>query len=120
MARTRRKRLPPDPVRAQVESMSHDGRGVTHIDGKVVFIHGALPGDEIEFLYTRKTKQHDEGQVSSVITASPDRVEWSRSASILALVEVAQPATSKIGNLGFNQAASPHGCFPAHRKSGTW
>ncbi|MES9885728.1 MAG: TRAM domain-containing protein, partial [Candidatus Sedimenticola sp. 6PFRAG1] len=75
MARSRRRQLPKDPVKAEIESLSHDGRGVTHIDGKAVFIHGALPGEEVEFIYTRKTKQHDEGQVESVIKASPDRVE---------------------------------------------
>ncbi|MET0101586.1 MAG: 23S rRNA (uracil(1939)-C(5))-methyltransferase RlmD [Sedimenticola sp.] len=75
MGRSRRRRLPPDPVRTEIESLSHDGRGVAHIEGKAVFIHGALPGEEVEFLYTRKSKQHDEGQVSTVLKAAPERVE---------------------------------------------
>lgn len=30
---------------ALVESLDHDGRGVAHVEGKTVFIDGALPGE---------------------------------------------------------------------------
>ncbi|NOX09436.1 MAG: 23S rRNA (uracil(1939)-C(5))-methyltransferase RlmD [Gammaproteobacteria bacterium] len=73
--RSRKARLPVDPVRTTIESLSHDGKGVTHIEGKTIFIDGALPGEEIEFLYTSKRKSFDEGRVCEVITASEDRVE---------------------------------------------
>ncbi|MCP4408206.1 MAG: 23S rRNA (uracil(1939)-C(5))-methyltransferase, partial [Gammaproteobacteria bacterium] len=75
MGRSRKKRLPTEPVKATIESMSHDGRGVTHLDGKTVFIHGCLSGEEIMFTYTSKRKKYDEGVVSEVLTASPDRTE---------------------------------------------
>ena len=77
MTRRNRKRpsLPTEPVRAQIESLSHDGRGVTHIDGKAVFIDGALPGEEVEFRYTAISRRYDEGRVMEVLTASADRVE---------------------------------------------
>lgn len=75
MARRRKKQLPVDPVRTQVESLDHEGRGVAHIDGKVVFIAGALAGEEVMFTYTSRRRNFDEGTVSEVITASPDRVE---------------------------------------------
>jgi 23S rRNA (uracil1939-C5)-methyltransferase len=55
--------------------MSHDGRGVTHIDGKTTFIDGALPGEEISFLYTHKSRKHDEGRLCEIFCASPERVE---------------------------------------------
>jgi len=74
-ARSRRKMLPAEPAPARVESLSHDGRGVAHIDGKTVFIWGALPGEEVLFLLTRRRKTHDEGILHEVIKASPDRVE---------------------------------------------
>jgi len=73
MARSRKKRLPTEPVKATIESMSHDGRGVTHLDGKAVFIHGALPDEEVMFTYTKQTRKYDEGVVSEVINTSPDR-----------------------------------------------
>ncbi|MCG8427486.1 MAG: 23S rRNA (uracil(1939)-C(5))-methyltransferase RlmD [Chromatiales bacterium] len=75
MGRKRRKQLPKDPVPATIESLSHDGKGVTHIDGKAIFIHGALPGEEIEFVYTRKQRRYDEGDAVSILKASADRVE---------------------------------------------
>lgn len=73
MSRSRKKRLPTEPVKATIESMSHDGCGVTHLDGKAVFIHGALSGEEVLFTYTSKRKKHDEGVVSEIISPSPDR-----------------------------------------------
>ena len=58
-----------------IESMSHDGRGVARLDGKATFIHGALPGEKVEFLYTRKHRKRDEGRCVNVLEASPERVE---------------------------------------------
>ena len=74
MARNRRKRLPAEPVAAHVESLAHDGRGVAHIEGKTVFIAGALPGEEVTFRYTSRRRSHDEGRVDEVLEASPQRV----------------------------------------------
>jgi 23S rRNA (uracil1939-C5)-methyltransferase len=73
--RNRKPRLPNYPVRAHIESLSHDGRGVTHVEGKAVFVDGALPGEEISFLYSHRAKKHDEGRVCEIFTASPERVE---------------------------------------------
>ncbi len=74
MGRSRRRKLPQDPVTVSIDSLSHDGRGVAHIDGKAVFIHGALPGETVSFRYTRVQKKFDEGEVIDVISPSPDRV----------------------------------------------
>jgi 23S rRNA (uracil1939-C5)-methyltransferase len=73
--RKRRKRLPEPCERVTVESLSHDGRGVAHIDGKAVFIDGALPGEEVGFEYLMTRRKFDEGRVSAVHRPSPDRVE---------------------------------------------
>ena len=72
--RTRKQKLPLEPVNAEIESLSHEGRGVAHIDGKTVFISGALPGEKVTFMYTSKRRSHDEGHVVDVLQASPDRV----------------------------------------------
>lgn len=74
MAR-RRKRLPEGAFTARIESLAHDGRGVARIDGKAVFIDGALPGETVEFVYTWRRRSHDEGRVVRVLEASPQRVE---------------------------------------------
>jgi len=75
MSRRRRKKLPTEPVRATIESLSHDGRGIAHIDGKVTFIARALPGEDIMFRYTSKRGKFDEGDAIEVLQASPQRIE---------------------------------------------
>jgi 23S rRNA (uracil1939-C5)-methyltransferase len=70
----RRKKLP-QPRTAVIESLSHDGRGICHIEGKVVFVHRALPGEEVRFRYCRTRSKYDEGDVLEVLKPSPLRVE---------------------------------------------
>lgn len=74
MAR-RRQRLPKEPVEAAIESLSHDGRGIAHVEGKAVFIHGALPGERVMFRYTARKRSHDEGEALEILQAAPQRVE---------------------------------------------
>jgi len=72
--RRKRQKLPQEPVTADIESLNHEGKGVAHVDGKATFIHGALAGEKVSFLYTGKRKSHDEGDVLEVLQASPQRV----------------------------------------------
>ena len=74
MARTRKKPLPETLVKATIASLTHDGRGVAHIEGKAVFIDAALPGEEVEFLYTEIRRDYAEGKVVKVLSPSPHRV----------------------------------------------
>lgn len=71
----RRRRLPPDPVEASVEDLNHDGRGVARIEGKAVFIDGALPGERVTFRYRARRRDFDEGRVDEVLVAVPERVD---------------------------------------------
>ena len=73
--RNRRQRLPKDPVETEIESLSHDGRGVARIDGKAIFIAGALAGETVKFLYTRRHSKYDEGKTVEVLQGVEDRVE---------------------------------------------
>lgn len=61
-------------TQAEIINLSHDGRGIAKIDGKTVFIRGALPGEQVEFKYTNLHAKFDEGHVTTILTASPDRV----------------------------------------------
>ena len=70
----KRKPLPQEPVEAEIESLTHEGRGLTHFDGKVVFVDGALPGERVRFRYTRAQRRFDEGAVVEVLRPSPERV----------------------------------------------
>lgn len=71
----KKKKSEPIPQQARIEQLSHEGRGIARIDGKATFIQGALPGELVEFIYTRVKKDFDEGRLVSVIEKSPLRVE---------------------------------------------
>lgn len=62
-------------VEAQVESLTLEGKGVARVEGKTVFIEGALPQEKVAFRYTSYKANYDEGRVETVLEASPDRVE---------------------------------------------
>jgi len=70
----KKNRLPP-PVEASIESLSHDGRGVTHINAKAVFVDNALPGETVRLNYLRTRSKRDEAEAVEVLTASPQRTE---------------------------------------------
>jgi len=71
----RRQRIPQDPVETHIESLSHDGRGVARIEGKTVFIDGALAGEKVKFLYSKMHSKYDEGRTIEVLEAANDRVD---------------------------------------------
>ncbi len=71
----RRKREPAPPCEGQVRSLSHEGRGITDIDGKTVFVADALPGEEVRFQVQNRRRRMDEAVLLEVLSPSDDRVE---------------------------------------------
>lgn len=69
-----RKKHPAEPLSVSIESLSHEGRGIARINGKTVLIDGALPGEQVRFLYTGKWGQFDEGRTVEVLEPSETRV----------------------------------------------
>ncbi len=61
-------------IEADITGLTHDGRGVTHVAGKAVFVAGALAGERVRLRYTGKHRNYDEAAVEEVLSASPDRV----------------------------------------------
>ncbi|HRP97169.1 MAG TPA: 23S rRNA (uracil(1939)-C(5))-methyltransferase RlmD [Rhodocyclaceae bacterium] len=59
---------------AVIESLDHEGRGVTHVDGKAVFVDGALPGEKIEYSVYRRRPSYELAQISRIVAASSQRV----------------------------------------------
>ncbi|MGD8484106.1 MAG: 23S rRNA (uracil(1939)-C(5))-methyltransferase RlmD [Thioalkalispiraceae bacterium] len=74
MAR-RKKKLPTEPVTVTIDSLSPEGRGVARVEGKTTFIEGALPGEEVRFVYDNMRAKFGEGHVVEVLKPSADRVE---------------------------------------------
>ena len=73
--RRRGKKLPDSPVECVIEGLTTEGRGLVHINDKVVFVDGALPGEKVLIEYTAATSKFNEAKVLEVIEASADRVE---------------------------------------------
>jgi 23S rRNA (uracil1939-C5)-methyltransferase len=63
------------PETATITDISHEGRGVAHVDGKTVFIDDALPGEVVEWQRLKRNRNFDEGRLLRVIEPSPDRIE---------------------------------------------
>lgn len=59
---------------ATIESLDNEGRGIAHVDGKVIFIEGVLPGETVEFSSYRRKPSYEQAAVSSIIRASSQRV----------------------------------------------
>ncbi|MGD9842029.1 MAG: 23S rRNA (uracil(1939)-C(5))-methyltransferase RlmD [Steroidobacteraceae bacterium] len=74
---TRRKHamrmLPPQQL--EVVDLSHEAQGIAKLDGRVVFIPGALPGETVEVQLLQRRKGIQEAKLVQVIKASADRVE---------------------------------------------
>lgn len=75
MGRRRRNKIPQGLFQAEIESLSHEGRGVTHIDGKTVFIDSALPGEQVEFNYVSKRSKFDEGVAENIVKPNEQRTQ---------------------------------------------
>ncbi|HED13144.1 MAG TPA: 23S rRNA (uracil(1939)-C(5))-methyltransferase RlmD [Gammaproteobacteria bacterium] len=58
----------------RVSNLSHDGRGVVHLEDKVVFVDGALPEELIRFQITGKRRKVYQGQLREVLESSLYRV----------------------------------------------
>ncbi len=67
--------MKPGPIQeADVVGLSHDGRGIARVDGKAVFIDGALPGERVTMRIVKRRRQMDEACLGGILVPSPDRV----------------------------------------------
>ena len=57
-----------------IESLDHDGRGITRLDGKTVFVEGALPGERVEYASYRRKPSYEVARVLRLERGSGDRV----------------------------------------------
>ncbi|WP_440995557.1 23S rRNA (uracil(1939)-C(5))-methyltransferase RlmD [Arhodomonas sp. SL1] len=71
----RKRRIPREPVEAVIEGFSHEGRGITHVDDKPVFVDGALAGERVRFQYVKRHRRRDDARVLDVLEPSPRRIE---------------------------------------------
>lgn len=59
---------------AHVESLDRESRGVAKVQGKAIFIEGALPGEDVDFASFRRKESYELAEVVAVRNSSPCRV----------------------------------------------
>jgi 23S rRNA (uracil1939-C5)-methyltransferase len=78
MARRSRNRNQPPPVQevktAIIESIDQEGRGVTHVEGKTIFVDGALPNEKVTFQSIRVKASYEVANVVEILKQSNQRV----------------------------------------------
>jgi 23S rRNA (uracil1939-C5)-methyltransferase len=67
-------RAEPTPVVATVVDLTHDGEGVVDVEGRRVFVAGALPGERVEIALGKRRRKVQEAVLLRVLEPSPDRV----------------------------------------------
>jgi 23S rRNA (uracil1939-C5)-methyltransferase len=61
--------------RVTIESLDQEGRGVAHLDGKVIFIEGALTGEVVSYSSYRKKPSFELAQVTQIHKPASVRVQ---------------------------------------------
>ncbi len=59
----------------QIEKIAAEGKGLAHVDGMVVFVDYAVPGDVVDIRVLKKKKKYMEGRIERLVTPSKDRLE---------------------------------------------
>src|SRR5438270_5292431 len=58
----------------RVDSLAHGGAGVARIDGYVVFVQGAVPGDRVRAVVRKSKRAYAEAQTVEIIEPGPERI----------------------------------------------
>ena len=62
-------------MQVHIDRMDHFGNGIGNINGKIIFVKGALPGETIDVIITKDKKSFMEGTINTIIYKSSKRVE---------------------------------------------
>jgi 23S rRNA (uracil1939-C5)-methyltransferase len=65
---------PGDELDLTVESFAHGGAGVARLDGYVVFVQGAVPGDRVRARVHKSKRGYAEARAVDLVEASPERI----------------------------------------------
>src|SRR5512141_136886 len=57
-----------------IASLDQDGRGLARIDGKAVFVEGALPGELVTLATLKRKPTYEIARVETIVKASAARV----------------------------------------------
>jgi len=58
-----------------IESLSHEGRGISHHGNKIIFTRGALPGEKVIASRSLSRSKYEEADIVEILKPSPNRIE---------------------------------------------
>ncbi len=58
-----------------IEAVAAEGKALAHVDGAVVFVQFAVPGDVVDIKVTKKKKNYMEGYILRIVQPSEHRLE---------------------------------------------
>ena len=58
-----------------VDTLAYGGAGVARLEGYVVFVSGAVPGDRVRAVVTKRKRAYAEARTVEVLAPSPDRID---------------------------------------------
>src|SRR3954468_18486580 len=64
-----------DELDLRIDSLAYGGAGVARLGGYVVFVSGAVPGDRVRAVVTKRKRAYAEARAVEILTPSPDRIE---------------------------------------------
>ncbi len=59
----------------KIEGVAAEGNSIAHVDGKVLFVPGCIPGDIVDVRVCKKKSGYMEGVVVNMVSPSPIRIE---------------------------------------------
>lgn len=62
-------------MQIHIDRMDHFGNGIGNINGKIIFVKGALTGETVDVTITKDKKSFMEGTINTIIYKSSKRVE---------------------------------------------
>ena len=60
--------------RGVIESLDHEARGITRLEGKTVFVEGALPGETVDYVSIRSKPTYEIARTERIVKESSYRV----------------------------------------------
>jgi 23S rRNA (uracil1939-C5)-methyltransferase len=64
-----------DELELTIDTFAYGGAGVARLDGYVLFVQGAVPGDRVRARVTKRKRAYAEARTLELLDPSPDRVE---------------------------------------------
>ena len=58
----------------RIESLAYGGNGIARMEGYVVFVSGAIPGDLVRAVVTKRKRAYAEARTLEVLEPSPERI----------------------------------------------